>query len=246
MKAILLAAGLGTRLQPYTDECPKCLMPINGEPLLAIWFGLLAKHNIEEVLINTHHYAHKVVDFIEQTRSQFDLRITLVHEPELLGSAGTVWANRNFVKTEADFIIAYADNLTNVDLTKLVDFHCKQTRWDGVLTMGLFKAPEPRACGIAELAENGRIKTFIEKPLNPNSDLANAGIYVASSQLLEIMAKARHGAADGVFDFGFHLLPALAGKMYGYEIKQYLVDIGTIEAYHKAQKQWPPKEPHER
>lgn len=245
MKAILLAAGLGTRLRPYTDDRPKCLVPINGEPLLAIWLALLAKHNIEDVLINTHHHADKVVDFIERTRKRSGLRITLVHEPELLGSAGTVWANKGFVKTDTDFVIAYADNLTDADLTGLITFHRSYAHMDGVLTMGLFRAPKPKVCGIAELAENGRIKSFVEKPPNPRGDLANAGIYVASSRLFEIMAKARQGVTEGVFDFGFHLLPALAGKMYGYEIKQYLKDIGTIEAYRQARQQWPPKEPHE-
>lgn len=243
---MLLAAGLGTRLQPLTNHRPKCLMPINEEPLLAIWLKLLAKHHISDVLINTHHQAGQVNHFIEENRDQFDTRVKLVHEFTLLGSAGTVWTNQKFVKSEQDFIIAYADNLTNVDLTRLIAFHQSHTKNDGLLTMGLFRTANPESCGIAALSENGRIKSFVEKPSNPLSNLANAGIYVASIKVFEILAKVRQTSAGRVLDIGFDLLPALAGRMYGYEIKQYLKDIGTLEAYQQAQRQWPPKESYER
>lgn len=102
MKAILLAAGVGSRLRPLTDHTPKCLVPVGGRPLLAIWFDALVRHGVTEVLLNTHHLADRVGEFVA-THTPRGLRVTLFHEPVLLGSAGTVKANRDFVAGEASF-----------------------------------------------------------------------------------------------------------------------------------------------
>jgi len=123
MKAFLLAAGEGTRLKPYTDTVPKCLMPINGKPLLEIWINLLESHGITDVLVNTHHQAEKVESFVKHIKSQAKVTITTVYEPRLLGSAGTVAAQRDFIIDNDDFIIAYADNLTNINLSNMIEFH---------------------------------------------------------------------------------------------------------------------------
>jgi mannose-1-phosphate guanylyltransferase len=94
MKAFLLAAGKGTRLKPYTDSKPKCLIPINGTPLLQIWIDLLARHGVTEVLINTHHHAGQVERFLADCRTRHTMKVLSVHEPQLLGSAGTILQNR--------------------------------------------------------------------------------------------------------------------------------------------------------
>ena len=246
MRAFLLAAGKGTRLRPYTNHQPKCLIPISGKPMLAIWLELLERHGIEAALINTHHFAAQVQQFVTDISDQIQVAITLCYEAQLLGSAGTVWANRNFVAAESDFIIAYADNLTDLDLTDMIAFHRRCRRKGGVLTMGLMRAADPTACGIAELDKDNRIITFIEKPSQPKSNLANGGIYIASQALFDIMTTMPQARSDGVFDFGYHVLPALQGKMYGYEIKHYLKDIGTVDAYHQAAAEWPQRSRYER
>ena len=143
MKAYLLAAGKGTRLKPYTDRHPKCLIPIHGTPLLAIWIELLARHGVTEVLINTHHHADQVERFLDNARAGTSMDIRAVHEPQLLGSAGTIQQNSRFVSGESDFIVAYADNLTNLNLTKMVDFHHQFRSMGGILTMG----PRTRGSG---------------------------------------------------------------------------------------------------
>ena len=109
MKAYLLAAGKGTRLKPYTDRHPKCLIPINGTPLLAIWIELLARHGVTEILINTHHHADQVKQFLVRARTEVSMGIRTVFEPQLLGSAGTILQNRRFIAGDPDFIVAYAD-----------------------------------------------------------------------------------------------------------------------------------------
>jgi mannose-1-phosphate guanylyltransferase len=229
MKAFLLAAGLGTRLRPITDRIPKCLVPIHGKPLLEYWFELLERHGVDEVLINLHHLPDLVRAYVKQGRSR--IQAHLFYEPELLGSAGTVRENRYFVQDEKCFYIIYADNMTNFDLSAIREVHERQ---DVVLTMGLFRTERPRECGIATLDAEGRIVEFVEKPTSPKSNLANAGIYVASPELFEFIPQDQTPV-----DFGFDVIPHLVGRMIGYPIEGFLMDIGTPEQYAKVQRLWP-------
>lgn len=239
MKAFLLAAGKGTRLKPYTDNHPKCLIPIHGKPLLQIWVELLAESGVSEVLINTHHHARQVERFVSQARPTTSMKLHTVNEPQLLGSAGTIWANAAFVKDQSDFMIAYADNLTNLPLSKMIDKHRQFSSMGGILTMGMITAPDPRACGIVTLDDGNKIIKFVEKPEHPESDLANGGIYISSNQLFGVM-EASGRSPGNVWDLGHDILPLLAGRMYGFHIAPfYLKDIGTPEAYEEALRQWP-------
>lgn len=238
MKAFLMAAGKGTRLKPFTDKHPKCLIPIHGKPLLEIWLDLLSRHGVRDVLINTHHHADQVEDFIEGQRPQRAMTLNTVYEPTLRGSAGTLWDNRHFITSGDDFFIAYADNLTNLDLSKMIDFHIKIRSMGGVLTMGLITAPNPKACGIASLDQHHRIVRFEEKPEHPESNLANAGVYLTNRQIFNELA-AIPKDSDPVMDMGYHLLPRLVGRMFGYRLPDFLIDIGTLKAYALALARWP-------
>ncbi len=225
MKAILLAAGLGTRLRPLTDRVPKCLVPIAGRPLLDRWLALLAEHGFDAVLVNTHHLAHLVVDYVSS--HPYPIDVSLVHEEILLGSAGTVAANASWLEDEEHFLIAYADNLTNANLSALMSTHRSRK---ALLTMALYHAPNPEQCGIASVDGDGRIVRFVEKPPVPASDLANAGIYAASRALLS------HLDDRQPLDFGFDVLPTLVGEMYGFTVDDYVLDVGTPERYDRAQR----------
>jgi mannose-1-phosphate guanylyltransferase len=238
MKAFLLAAGKGTRLRPYTDSMPKCLIPVHGKPLLEIWLDHLRQQHIREVLINTHHHADQVEAFVRDYSHRRDIHIVLSYEPRLLGSAGTILHRRDFVDSEADFMIIYADNLTNINLNRFGAFHQHCRKKNGILTMGLFHAPNPSSCGIAELDADQRITAFTEKPEKPKSDLANAGIYMASREIFGCFPKPL-SEPGSVLDIGHHVLPLLIGRMYGYPITEYLRDIGAIESYRLALKEWP-------
>jgi len=227
MKAFLLSAGLGTRLRPLTDTVPKCLVPIKGKPLLTYWIELFERHSITDVLINTHYLHAQVHDYIKQHNiSRKNPHIREFYEPELLGSGGTVSANRDFVVDEEFFFICYADNLTNIDLTAMLNFHIKH---NSPFTMALFRAANPSQCGIVDLDKDNRIIKFEEKPQNPKSNLANAGLYIAGNNLFE---KFPHRS---FIDFGKDIIPLLAGNMYGWETSDYLIDIGTPNNYKKAQ-----------
>jgi len=239
MKAFLLAAGKGTRLRPYTDRHPKCLMPIHGRPLLEIWIDLLQAHGVDKVLINTHHLADQVEKAAAHLRAEKVLDIHTVHEPELLGSAGTLLANTDFIDSGEDFLIVYADNLTNLNLSAMLGRHAEHKAAGHVLTMGLFRTTTPRACGIATVDAAQTVIRFMEKPVKPESNLANAGIYVATYNILETCRAIRQTLGPGILDIGFHVLPELVGRMGGYEITDTLIDIGTVAAYEQALEIWP-------
>ncbi len=233
MKAFLLSAGLGTRLRPLTDKVPKCLLPVCGKPLLQIWLENLEKHGIDEVLINTHWLHEKFEVFLRKWR-EGQTKISVCYEPVLLGSAGTLLANRGWVDGAQPFLILNGDNLTNVNLGKMISFHCGH----GLpFTLGVFRAEDPRRCGIAEAGEDGIVTAFVEKPENPKSDLAAAGVYVADCRIFDFFPEKKPLKSEAL-DLGFHLIPNLAGKMKIYPIRDFLMDIGTPQAYESAQGLW--------
>lgn len=227
MKAFLLAAGHGTRLRPHTESLPKCLLPIKGVPMLEIWLSLCRQHGISEVLVNTHAHSRAVVDFLERWKDGIEVRV--VEEPELFGSAGTLRANRNWVENEERFWVFYADVLTRADLAAMQRFHSTES----AATLGIYEVPDPERCGIVEVNSQGWVTSFVEKPAHPSSNLAFAGVMVASQRLLNAIPDKR-GA-----DIAFDVLPNLVGKIRGYRIHDYLLDIGTIENYTLAQETWP-------
>lgn len=228
MKTFLLAAGLGTRLRPITDTIPKCLIPIDGTPLLDIWLIRLADVGVTEVLVNLHHLPGMVTEHL--ARSPHPVTVRTVHEPTLLGSAGTLRENRDFVDGEDLFLAINADNLTDFDLRRLVDAHRVS---DAPATLGLFRAPDPRRCGIVEL-QDGVVVSFEEKPEHPRGDLANAGLYAFNPSVIDLV----QGSLPR--DIGQHLLPELVGRARGLSIGEaYFADIGTPEALAEARREWP-------
>lgn len=228
MKAFLLAAGHGTRLRPLTDHLPKCLLPIGGTPILEIWLQLCRRHNIRELLINTHAHAGLVKEFL--SRHKNGVAVTVVEEDILLGSAGTLRANRDWVSAEECFWVFYADVLTRADLGRMLEFH--QARRSAA-TIGVYDVPDPQRCGVVTLAEDGQVQEFVEKPSIPKSNLAFSGLMLATPQMLNHMPEKEYA------DIAFDLLPKLTGKMSAYRVPEYLIDIGTMENYERAQHSWP-------
>lgn len=228
MKAFLLAAGSGTRLRPLTDDLPKCLLPIQGVPLLQIWLENCHAAGIDEVLINAHAHANKVRDFAASQNS--GVRLTVVEERELLGSAGALAENREFVANEEAFLVLYADVLTNMDLHAMLTFHRSKNM---AATLGAYQVPDPSRCGIVSMNQEDIIERFVEKPVHPESNWAFSGVMVAHPQVIDLIPAKRPA------DIGFDLLPQLAGKMAAYKITDYLLDIGTPENYAVAQSSWP-------
>ncbi|MBI4376037.1 MAG: nucleotidyltransferase family protein [Elusimicrobia bacterium] len=225
-KAFVLAAGLGTRLRPLTDDVPKCLLPVGGRPVLAWWIEALAGLGVREALVNTHHKAGQVRSFVAGLSG--NPRVRLFHEPELLGSAGTLAANRDFVAGEEAFWIIYADTLVGADLRPLLELH---ERVKPPLTLGLFQCEDPKACGIVELDSDGRVISFEEKPARPKSDLAAAGVYLAGPEFMGWIRMERG-------DLGKDVMGRAVGRAYARMLMGPVVDIGTPAAYERAQALW--------
>ena len=129
MHALLLAAGCGTRLKPYTDQWPKCLMPISGRPLLEHWLCILKRNNVERILVNTHYHHSEVEKFLN--RERFSGWVSERFEKKLLGTAGTLRENQAFFKREP-FLLIHADNWCNCNFLKFLDFHQNScpTEWN--------------------------------------------------------------------------------------------------------------------
>jgi mannose-1-phosphate guanylyltransferase len=228
VKAFLLAAGVGSRLRPITDAIPKCMLDMGGRPLLDIWLDAFARAGVDEVLVNLHHLPDAV-------RRQVATRtgppvVRTVYEPVLLGSAGTLAANRQWVDGEELFLACNADNLTDFDLRLLID---TQLRHNAIATLTVFHSLNPSAGGVVELDAAGLVTGFAEKPSQPVSDLTNAGMYAFHPSVLDGIT----GAPPK--DIGYDLLPRLVGRAQAVLVEGYFRDIGTPDAYRLAREEWP-------
>lgn len=228
MKGFLLAAGNGTRLRPLTNSIPKCLVPIHGTPLLGVWLQWCAMYGIDQVLINIHAHSNPVREFLAAYRGP--VRVTMTHEPDLLGSAGTLHVNRAFISGEREFAVLYADVLTNCRFDKMLDFHRLSC---ASLTVGTYRVPNPTQCGILATDAVGRVVEFTEKPELPKSNTAFSGILIGGPALLTRLPPRTPA------DIGFDVLPKFVGEMFAFPIAEYVIDIGTIGKYDQAQREWP-------
>jgi mannose-1-phosphate guanylyltransferase len=219
--ALVLAAGLGTRLRPLTDTVPKCLVEVAGVPLLEYWMRALSRAGVAAVSVNTHHLPTAVRTYLDGVKERWPLEVRESYEPQLLGSAGTVTANRALADGADACLLIYADNLSNVDLSEVLAFHASHQE---PATMVLFHTEHPKACGIAAMDGTGLVVEFVEKPEEPKSNLANAGIYVLSAEAY------REIADMNAFDIGFDILPRLVGRMRGFVHEGVHLDIGTLAA----------------
>lgn len=223
MRALLLAAGFGTRLRPLTNAIPKCLVPIKGVPLLEIWLQRLSEAGHGPFLVNTHYLSEQVQKFVAS--SPYREQVAVVHEKELLGTAGTLLANLDFFEDQDGFLI-HADNYCEADVHSFALAHLNRPP-GCVMTMMTFRTDKPSACGIVELDERGVVAGFHEKTVAPPGNIANGAVYIISSQLMHELQRDFHGVAD----FSTQILPHLVGRIYTYETTEVFADVGTPESY---------------
>jgi NDP-sugar pyrophosphorylase family protein len=233
MKALILAAGEGTRLRPLTLDRPKPMLPIGPRPLLEHLIRLLVRHRVTEIAINLH-YKPAVVTAYFGDGAAWGVRLTYSHEEQILGTAGAVRKLHRFL--DQPFFVLYGDVLTDLDLAALAAFH-KEHR--AALTMALYHVPRPWECGIVDMEATGCIRRFVEKPPRDQifSDLANAGVYIMEPDVVNEIPP------DVFYDFGRDLFPRLLEQgipIYGYPIADddYLLDIGSPDKYEQAQRDW--------
>lgn len=227
MKAMILAAGEGTRLRPLTLALPKPMVPVVGTPLLERTLLWLADQGVTEAAINLFHRPQAIPDYFGDSFN--GIRLHYFFEDTLRGTAGGLKAAADIFR-DAPFFVIYGDNLIQADLRRLAHFHALQ---GGVGTIGLFHHPNPTAAGIVATEPGGRITRFVEKPPADQvfSDLANAGVYVLDPAVLDTIP------ADAPSDFGRDVFPRLlAGglPLYGTLLGSYLQDTGTPITYRQA------------
>jgi mannose-1-phosphate guanylyltransferase len=212
MKAILLAAGLGTRLRPLTDHLPKCMVPVAGKPILQHNIEWLRSQGITELVVNLHYHADEVTSALGDG-SSLGVRIHYSREPEIMGTAGAVWAARRFLSMEP-FLVLYADNFIACRFDRFCASH---SRHGATLTMALFHREDVSASGVVGLAESGRIFAFKEKPAPGEvlSHWVNAGLFLCEPHVLDFIPQ------DRFSDFGHEVLPSMlaAGELlFGYPL----------------------------
>lgn len=232
MKAMLLAAGVGTRLRPITDTLPKPMVPLGNQPLLGYTLALLARHNIREVAINLHHRPDIVRAYFGDG-SAWGVRITYSFEPELLGTAGAVKKLQAFWDDEP-FLIIYGDNLTDCDLTRMAAFHRAK---GGLVTLALYWRQDVEHSGVAALDADDRITGFVEKPRADEapSHWVFGGLMVAEPRLLDLIP------ADQACDFGRQVLPealARGESLWGYRMTEHLWWTDTLAEYEALKQQF--------
>lgn len=236
MKALLLAAGLGTRLRPLTDTVPKCLVPIHGVPLLDYWLALTFAGGIERCLLNTHWLAEKVEAHV--AASPWRDRVDIVYEPELLGTGGTLLANRAWFGG-GPVLVAHADNLTDFDVAAFRSAHANRPPCCA-MTMLAFRTDAPSTCGILELDASGIVRQFHEKVANPPGNLANGAVYILEPEVLEAVSIAAAAKSSPFVDLSTEIIPAFLGRILAWETSGYHRDIGSPESLSRAHEEFQP------
>ena len=228
MKALLLAAGYGSRLRPITLTEPKCLVEIGGKPLLEYWLDSLWRtQKFERIIINTHHLAEKVEAFVSQ--STYSSWIELSHEPVLLGSAGTLLAHEKELSM-GDFLVAHADNLSLIDWNGfLAAFNGRPAEAFG--TMMTFRTDDPKSCGIVETDQSGLLVDMHEKVEYSVGDIANAAVYMFSPDTLSFI---RSHAPLRPFDISTDIIPLMFGRLNTFFNTLYHRDIGIEQSLYRA------------
>ncbi len=243
-RALILAAGEGTRLRPLTLERPKPMLPINGKPLLAHTLEWLRQQEIDHIAINLHHCPDQIVNTFGDG-SLLGVHITYSYEDPIMGTAGAVRKLNGFLG-DHPVVVVYGDVLTNLNLNSLLAFHRQAIARDpstGV-TLSLYHVANPTEVGLVELGQNNRVTRFVEKPRAAEvfTDLANAGVLIIEPDVID------HIPPNTFYDFGQHLFPRLLASgvaIYGWVVphKTYVLDIGTPERYAQAQYEWPAQLP---
>ncbi|MCW5935487.1 MAG: NDP-sugar synthase [Fimbriimonadia bacterium] len=227
MKAMLLAAGVGSRLDPLTRTVPKPMVPIMNRPVMEHLVILLKKHGFTDIMMNLHYLGDVIKDHFGDGR-KWGLKIHYSEEDQLWGDAGSVKRCQEFF--DDTFIVIGGDDLTDLDVTKLMRYHKEKK---ALSTIALSLVEDPSEYGIALMNEKGRITRFLEKPKGEMifSNAANIGIYVLEPDVFDLIP------ANTPYGFGASLLPMLIERklpLCGFLTSSYWKDVGNLKTYHQS------------
>jgi len=225
MKAMILAAGVGSRLDPLTRTIPKPMVPVVNRPVIEHIVEKLAAHNFKTIKINLHYLGDTIRECLGDG-SRLGVEIEYVKEDQLWGDAGSVKRSEKFFDDET-FLVVGGDDISNINLTKFLEFH----RQNGAAaSQALSIVDDPSEYGIVLTEDDGRITKFQEKP-EPGaafSNTANTGVYLFEPHVLKTIP-------SGVqWGFGRNVFPALLEEgepVYGFITEEYWKDVGNIQVY---------------
>jgi mannose-1-phosphate guanylyltransferase len=234
MRAMILAAGLGTRLRPITYEMPKPMVPVLNRPVMEHIVELLAPNGFREVIANLYWFPELIRARLGDG-SRFGIELSYSEEEALLGTAGGVRGAADFLSSE--FLVISGDALTDIDLAAMRDFHQSH---DGIATLATKKVADTSQFGVVITGSDGRVQGFQEKPdpAEALSDLANCGIYMFQAEIFDFFpaegASKAAGPDDppGFADWALDVFPALLDAdvpFYSHEIDAYWNDIGNLK-----------------
>jgi mannose-1-phosphate guanylyltransferase / phosphomannomutase len=235
LKIIIVAGGLATRMRPITEEIPKCMIDINGKPLIQHQLEFFKSRGYKDIIFCVAHLADKVKEYFEDGK-KFGLNINYVQETkELMGTAGSVKLAEKIIGKDENFIVYYGDNLTNIDFDKFTNFHITKK---ALATICLRSLPKSyKSSSIIILDKEKKIKVFLEKPSTEefkkyeNENIfINSGIYIFNREIFKLIP------ANLKFDFAKQLFPLILEKklgLYGYSTNEYFREIGRVEKYEK-------------
>jgi mannose-1-phosphate guanylyltransferase len=239
MRAMILAAGLGTRLRPLTYVMPKPVAPVLNRPIV-VWIAeLLARHGFSRVVTNLSYMPERIRDVLGDG-SDFGLEISYSEEPEPLGTAGGVGKVRDFLGETESFLIISGDALTNIDLSAMRAAHAADVERGAIATLATKRVEDTTQFGVAITDAEGRISGFQEKPdpAEALSDLANCGIYMFRREIFDHFPPPGHKSPagkddqpEGFVDWAMDVFPALLEgdvPFYSHEIDAYWNDIGSV------------------
>ncbi|TLM99478.1 nucleotidyltransferase family protein [bacterium] len=227
MKAMILAAGVGSRLGHITADTPKPMVPVRGRPVMEHIVNLLRLYEIKDVVANLHYLPEMIMNYFGDG-SGHGIRLAYSVEEKLLGTAGGVKTNQWFL--DETFLVISGDALTDINLAAFLKFHREKK---AVATIALKEVADVEQFGVVITDETGRIRNFQEKPKKEEalSNLVNTGIYIFEPEIFEMIPRGEF------YDFGRNLFPLLVERgepFYGYPMDGYWCDIGTVETYQKA------------
>jgi mannose-1-phosphate guanylyltransferase len=233
MRAMVLAAGLGTRLRPITYSVPKPMVPVLNRPVMEHIIALLRGHGFDRVIANLHWFPETIRDHFGDG-SGFGVELSYSHEEALLGTAGGVRNASTFF--DGGFLVISGDALTDIDLTAMREFHESH---EGIATLATRKVSDTSQFGVVITDEDGRVQGFQEKPdpAEALSDLANCGIYMFNPEIFDFFpgpgqsVLASGDDPEGFADWAMDVFPALlesGESFYSHEVDAYWNDVGTI------------------
>lgn len=224
MKAMILAAGVGSRLDPLTRHIPKPMVPIVNRPVMEHIVELLSRHGIKEIMVNLHYLADQIENYFKDGK-KWGVKINYSREDRLWGDAGSVKRCEEFF--DDTFVVIGGDDLADIDISRIARIHKEKK---ALATIALSLVDDPSEYGIALLNERGRITRFLEKPRGEVifSNTANTGVYILEPQVLELVPR---GVAYGFGNNVFPMLLEQRTRFYGYLTSSYWRDVGNLKQY---------------